>query len=62
MLVTYLFRYTGQVLGVSLSGAALQSILTTQLRTRITGPGAAELIERIRSALPFAYARPLIDS
>jgi hypothetical protein len=62
MLVTYLFRYTGQVLGVSLSGAALQSILTTQLRTRITGPGAAELIERIRSVLPFACAGLSIDS
>jgi len=44
----YLFRTTGQVLGVSLSGALLQTILTKQLRKRITGPDAVEIIERIR--------------
>lgn len=46
--ITYLFRTTGQVLGVSLSGALLQSILTTKLRERIHGPGASEIIESIR--------------
>lgn len=46
--ITYLFRTTGQVLGVSLSGALLQAILTKQLRKRITVPGAVEIIERIR--------------
>jgi len=46
--ITYLFRTTGQVLGVSLSGALLQAILTKQLRKRITGPEAFEIIERIR--------------
>jgi len=46
--ITYLFRTTGQVLGVSLSGALLQAILTIQLRKRITGPDALEIIERIR--------------
>ena len=46
--VTYLFRTTGQVLGVSLGGAILQSVLLQNLRARITGPGAAELIDRIR--------------
>ena len=39
----YLFRTTGQVLGVSLSGALLQAILTKQLRKRITGPDAVEV-------------------
>jgi len=46
--ITYLFRTTGQVLGVSLSGALLQAILTKQLRKRITGPEAFEIIEQIR--------------
>ncbi|KAF9649628.1 MFS general substrate transporter [Thelephora ganbajun] len=46
--ITYLFRTTGQVLGVSLSGALLQAILTKQLRKRVTGPEAFEIIERIR--------------
>jgi len=46
--ITYLFRTTGQVLGVSLSGALLQAILTKQLRKRITGPEAFEIIEKIR--------------
>ena len=41
--ITYLFRTTGQVLGVSLSGALLQTVLTTQLRKRITGPNAFEV-------------------
>jgi len=46
--ITYLFRTTGQVLGVSLSGTLLQAILTKQLRRRITGPGSLEIIEQIR--------------
>ncbi|EPT03548.1 hypothetical protein FOMPIDRAFT_1158252 [Fomitopsis schrenkii] len=41
--ITYLFRTTGQVLGVSLSGALLQAVLTRKLRERITGPGAFEV-------------------
>ncbi|KAH7887923.1 vacuolar amino acid permease [Phlebopus sp. FC_14] len=46
--ITYLFRTTGQVLGVSLSGAVLQSVLLRKLRQRITGPGSSEVIEEIR--------------
>ncbi|KAF8897363.1 vacuolar amino acid permease [Infundibulicybe gibba] len=46
--ITYLFRTTGQVLGVSLSGAILQAVLLQQLRQRIQGPGSAELIHQIR--------------
>ena len=41
--VTYLFRTTGQVLGVSLSGAALQAVLLHTLRAKITGPDAEEV-------------------
>lgn len=47
--VSYLFRTTGQVIGVALSGALLQSVLLRSLRARITGPGADELIRSIRS-------------
>jgi len=46
--VSYLFRTTGQVLGVSLSGALVQGLLTRFLRERIKGPDAAQLIEAIR--------------
>jgi len=46
--ITYLFRTTGQVLGVSLSGAALQALLLRSLREKITGPNAGEIIEAIR--------------
>lgn len=46
--ITYLFRTTGQVLGVSLGGTLLQNILLSKLRQRIHGPNAEELISRIR--------------
>jgi len=49
--ITYLFRTTGQVLGVSLSGAVLQSVLLRKLRQRITGPGSLEIIEEIRHSI-----------
>lgn len=41
-LVSYLFRTTGQVLGVSLSGALAQGILRKDLRERIHIPDAEE--------------------
>ena len=47
--VQWLFRSTGQVVGVATTSAILQGVLTAALRRRITGPHAAELIERIRS-------------
>ncbi|KAJ7742429.1 vacuolar amino acid permease [Mycena maculata] len=46
--ITYLFRTTGQVLGVSLSGAILQAVLLQKLRQRIHGPDSAEIIYEIR--------------
>lgn len=45
MLVSYLFRTTGQVLGVSLSGALTQAILSKELGERITGEGAEEVCQ-----------------
>ncbi|KAK2466351.1 hypothetical protein APHAL10511_001993 [Amanita phalloides] len=46
--ITYLFRTTGQVLGVSLSGALLQAVLVEKLQQRIKGADAAEIIYMIR--------------
>jgi len=46
--ITYLFRTTGQVLGVSLSGTLMQAVLLSKLQQRIQGPKAEELISRIR--------------
>lgn len=46
--ITYLFRTTGQVLGVSLSGTLFQAILMKQLRERMPGPDASNVIELIR--------------
>ncbi|KAK4701613.1 hypothetical protein P7C70_g4616, partial [Phenoliferia sp. Uapishka_3] len=43
-----LFRGVGQVAGVAIPSAMFQSILRTELQTRITGPGSAELISKIR--------------
>ncbi|KAF8974403.1 vacuolar amino acid permease [Flammula alnicola] len=46
--ITYLFRTTGQVLGVSLSGTILQAVLLQKLRERIQGPGSAQIIYAIQ--------------
>lgn len=46
--LTYLSRYTGQVIGVACSSALLQAILNTSLHRRIVGSGAEEIISRIR--------------
>ncbi|KAI0637813.1 vacuolar amino acid permease [Trametes polyzona] len=56
--ITYLFRTTGQVIGVSLSGALLQAILTAKLRERIHGPDAAE----VRPPLRVMSYRELTDA
>lgn len=55
--VTYLFRTTGQVLGVSLSGALLQSILAAKLRERIHGPGAFEVSTTLIFGAPVPHLR-----
>lgn len=41
--VSYLFRTTGQVLGVSLSAAIVQAVLKRELAARITGNGASDV-------------------
>lgn len=66
--MTYLFRITGQVLGVAMSGALLQVVLLRALRERIIGPGAEELIEQVRhdtsvlAALPDDLRQSAIES
>ncbi|KAF8723220.1 hypothetical protein AX14_009396 [Amanita brunnescens Koide BX004] len=51
-----LFRGLGQVGGVAFASAIFQSNLDSELRARITGPNAEELIQRIRQS-----ARLVID-
>ncbi|WFD31315.1 hypothetical protein MSPP1_002349 [Malassezia sp. CBS 17886] len=46
--MSYLFRMSGQVFGVALTGAILQMSLTRYLRAHIVGPDAEELIALIR--------------
>jgi len=45
--ITYLFRTTGQVLGVSLSNTIFQAVLFQKLRDRIQGPDSSEIIDAI---------------
>ena len=47
--VTYLFRTTGQVLGVSLGGAITQAVLLARLKSRISGPDADKVRQYLRS-------------
>ncbi|KXN83412.1 Multidrug resistance protein fnx1, partial [Leucoagaricus sp. SymC.cos] len=62
------FRGIGQVGGVAISSAIFQSKLEYELRSRITGPGADELITRIRhqarlvALLPPVLQRPARDA
>ncbi|GAA5940426.1 hypothetical protein JCM3775_005088 [Rhodotorula graminis] len=46
--LTYLFRYVGQVVGVASSASLLQSVLNSQLQSRIVGPDAPRIIDQIR--------------
>ncbi|PKI84032.1 hypothetical protein MVES1_002178 [Malassezia vespertilionis] len=66
--MNYLFRTTGQVLGVSVSGAILQSLLARNLRYWIVGPDAEALIAKIRHeatiipSLPPQFQGPALQS
>ncbi|KIR53336.1 multidrug resistance protein fnx1 [Cryptococcus gattii Ru294] len=48
--LSYVFRTIGQVLGVALSGALTQAVLTGELKKRIHGPNAEEIIASIRES------------
>lgn len=41
--ISYLARYTGQVIGVAVSSAVLQAVLAKELSRRITGPDSAQV-------------------
>jgi len=62
------FRSVGQVGGVAISSAIFQAVLDRELRKRIQGPGADEIIRRIREStklvvsLPPDLQRPARDS
>ncbi|KAM0786790.1 hypothetical protein ACM66B_002224 [Microbotryomycetes sp. NB124-2] len=64
----WLFRTAGQVTGVGVSAAILQSVLDAALSSRIVGPGSAKIIARIRSdssvipSLPAAWQQAAKDS
>ncbi|CEH19501.1 Predicted transporter (major facilitator superfamily) [Ceraceosorus bombacis] len=46
--ISYLFRTSGQVVGVAVSGAILQSVLANELKRCIRGPDSAQIIDAIR--------------
>ena len=46
--VSYVARMTGQVVGVAMSGAIIQTVLARELPARISGPNADEV-----SPIPF---------
>lgn len=41
--LSYLCRYSGQVIGVAVSSSVLQAVLASELRRRIQGDGAEEV-------------------
>ncbi|GAA6007174.1 hypothetical protein JCM10207_001533 [Rhodosporidiobolus poonsookiae] len=47
--VMWLFRTTGQVIGVASTSAILQGVLAPELEKRISGKGAEKIIQSIRS-------------
>jgi len=56
--ISYLFRTTGQVLGVSLSGTLTQTLLARNLRARITGEGSDEIITKILDSTAYIHTLP----
>jgi len=53
-----LFRGVGQVAGVGVSSALFQFTLTRELNARIRGPGAAEMIDKLRHSTTFIATLP----
>ncbi|CCM04545.1 uncharacterized protein FIBRA_06726 [Fibroporia radiculosa] len=53
-----LFRGIGQVGGVAISAAVFQSVLTSELRKRITGIGSEEMITNIRHSATLVARLP----
>ncbi|KAF9517954.1 hypothetical protein BS47DRAFT_1290213 [Hydnum rufescens UP504] len=53
-----LFRGIGQVCGVAGASAIFQAMLTDELRQRITGPGAEEIVQHIRHSAKLVVTLP----
>ncbi|KAJ7234813.1 MFS general substrate transporter [Mycena rebaudengoi] len=56
--LSYLFRTTGEVLGVSLSAALTQALLARELRMRIVGDGADGIIVKILASAAYIHTLP----
>ncbi|KAJ7917327.1 MFS general substrate transporter [Mycena leptocephala] len=56
--LSYLFRTTGEVLGVSLSAALTQTLLVRELRMRIVSDGADEIIAKILASTEYIHTLP----
>ncbi|KAJ7611730.1 MFS general substrate transporter [Roridomyces roridus] len=56
--LSYLFRTSGQSLGVSLSAALTQTLLARNLRARITGEDADEIITKILDSTAYIHTLP----
>ncbi|KAJ6525967.1 MFS general substrate transporter [Mycena capillaripes] len=56
--LSYLFRTTGEVLGVSLSAALTQTLLVRELRMRIVSDGADEIIAKILASTEYILTLP----
>ncbi|KAF9524357.1 member of the major facilitator superfamily [Crepidotus variabilis] len=51
--VSYLFRSTGSVLGVSIGSALLQDTLRSSLRAKLSGNDVDEIVHRVRESLVY---------
>ncbi|WFD36004.1 hypothetical protein MCUN1_002875 [Malassezia cuniculi] len=56
--MSYLFRTTGQVLGVSLTGEIMQFTLSNALKKRVTGPDAQQIIDAVRHKSTIVHTLP----
>ncbi|KAF8214257.1 MFS general substrate transporter [Mycena galopus ATCC 62051] len=56
--LSYLFRGTGEVLGVSISAALTQTLLAGELRRRIVCDGANEIIAKILASTAYIHTLP----
>lgn len=56
--ISYLFRTTGGVLGVSTCQGVFQAVLKTQLVEKVKGPNAAEIIDAVRKSVSVIWELP----
>ncbi|KAK9461942.1 major facilitator superfamily domain-containing protein [Lipomyces oligophaga] len=56
--IQYGFKGTGSTLGISLSTAVFQNVLAAKLSRAITGPGAEEIINRVKDSIDEVHNLP----